>query len=88
MQRSERSRPGIADKTAEKVFPAAQGYEMPAEWERHEATWLAWPHNPEHWDDLSEVERIYDRMVCVIAESEIVDTVGDQIERLEDVVEA
>jgi agmatine deiminase len=22
---------------------------MPAEWERHEATWLAWPHNPEDW---------------------------------------
>jgi agmatine deiminase len=22
---------------------------MPAEWERHEATWLAWPHNSEDW---------------------------------------
>lgn len=22
---------------------------MPAEWEPHEATWLAWPHNPETW---------------------------------------
>jgi agmatine deiminase len=22
---------------------------MPAEWDRHEATWLAWPHNPEDW---------------------------------------
>ena len=22
---------------------------MPAEWEPHEATWLAWPHNPEDW---------------------------------------
>jgi agmatine deiminase len=29
--------------------PAALGYRMPAEWERHEATWLAWPHNPEDW---------------------------------------
>lgn len=25
------------------------GYRMPAEWERHDATWLAWPHNPEDW---------------------------------------
>ena len=25
------------------------GYRMPAEWEPHEATWLAWPHNPETW---------------------------------------
>jgi len=22
---------------------------MPAEWELHESTWLAWPHNPEDW---------------------------------------
>ena len=29
--------------------PRAQGYRMPAEWEPHEATWLAWPHNPEDW---------------------------------------
>lgn len=24
-------------------------YKMPAEWEPHEATWLAWPHNHETW---------------------------------------
>jgi len=29
--------------------PRELGYLMPAEWERHEATWLAWPHNPEDW---------------------------------------
>src|SRR5438045_9366003 len=23
--------------------PAEMGYRMPAEWERHEATWLSWP---------------------------------------------
>lgn len=22
---------------------------MPAEWEKHSATWVAWPHNPEDW---------------------------------------
>ena len=26
--------------------PAFLGFSMPAEWETHEATWLAWPHNP------------------------------------------
>ena len=25
--------------------PASQGYRMPAEWEPHSATWIAWPHN-------------------------------------------
>src|SRR6476619_2477140 len=25
------------------------GYRMPAEWEPHEATWLAWPHEKSDW---------------------------------------
>ena len=29
--------------------PRQLGYRMPAEWDRHAATWLAWPHNPEDW---------------------------------------
>jgi agmatine deiminase len=29
--------------------PRELGYRMPAEWECHEATWLAWPHNPDDW---------------------------------------
>ncbi|MFZ0394328.1 MAG: agmatine deiminase family protein [Terracidiphilus sp.] len=29
--------------------PRELGYRMPAEWEPHLATWLAWPHNPEDW---------------------------------------
>jgi len=29
--------------------PAALGYRMPAEWEPHAATWIAWPHNKSDW---------------------------------------
>ena len=29
--------------------PATLGYRMPAEWEPHEGTWIAWPHNREDW---------------------------------------
>jgi agmatine deiminase len=29
--------------------PKELGYRMLAEWEPHDATWLAWPHNPEDW---------------------------------------
>jgi agmatine deiminase len=31
------------------ITPASQGYAMPAEWEKHEATWLAWPHHGPDW---------------------------------------
>lgn len=29
--------------------PARAGWRMPSEWQRHEATWLAWPHNADDW---------------------------------------
>lgn len=35
--------------------PADEGLAMPAEWERHEATWLAWPHNAADWPGKFEV---------------------------------
>jgi len=31
------------------LAPFALGYRMPAEWEPHAATWLAWPHEPSDW---------------------------------------
>ena len=52
---------------------SARGFRMPAEWEPHEATWLAWPHERSDWPGkfapvpwvygevarhLSEVERV------------------------------
>src|SRR5450432_4885946 len=30
-------------------IPHQLGFRMPAEWEPHEATWIAWPHNREDW---------------------------------------
>ena len=29
--------------------PASLGYRMPAEWEPHRATWIAWPHRQDDW---------------------------------------
>lgn len=31
------------------ALPAELGYRMPAEWEPHEATWIAWPHHRADW---------------------------------------
>lgn len=33
----------------EELTPRALGYRMPAEWERHQGTWIAWPHNQDDW---------------------------------------
>lgn len=53
--------------------PKEQGYYMPAEWARHEATWLTYPKNPDSWP--GKIETIYPSyhlFVKVLAESEVV----------------
>ncbi len=53
--------------------PAALGYIMPAEWEKHEATWLGWPHNPTDWPDkLDTIRWVYGEMVRKISIGETV----------------
>ena len=44
---------------------------MPAEFERHTATWMAWPKRREIWGDcLSEVKEYYARLAHIIARFE------------------
>lgn len=44
---------------------------MPAEWEKHEATWLAWPQNEETWPGkVREVEEVYFQMILALAQGE------------------
>ena len=46
---------------------------MPAEWERHEATFLGWPHNPTDWPDKQDTIRwVYGEMVRKISSGELV----------------
>jgi len=46
---------------------------MPAEWARHEATWLGWPHNPTDWPDKVDTIRwVYGEMVRRISAGELV----------------
>ncbi len=59
--------------TAAESTPAALGFSMPAEWERHEAIWLGWPHNGNDWPGkLKTIEWVYGEMVRKIAPGEIV----------------
>ena len=51
--------------------PRALGYRMPAEWEQHEATWLAWPHNPEDWPGkFASIPWLYAEIVRLLAARE------------------
>ena len=51
--------------------PAALGFRMPAEWERHEATWLGWPHNPTDWPDkLDTIRWVYGEIVRKVSPGE------------------
>ncbi len=53
--------------------PRELGYAMPAEWERHDALWLAWPYDPTTFPDRVElVESVYAQILEAIHESEIV----------------
>jgi agmatine deiminase len=53
--------------------PAALGYRMPAEWQRHDATWLSWPKDAETWPDrVPQVEQIFLRMIAALTPHETV----------------
>jgi len=44
--------------------PAALGYRLPAEWEPHAATWLAWPHERSDWPGkLAAIPWVYAEVV-------------------------
>jgi len=62
--------------TRAKFFPAAQGYRMPAEWEPHESTWLAWPHLRGDWPGKFEpIPWVYAEIIRNLARYERVDLI-------------
>ena len=48
---------------------------MPAEWEEHEAIWLAWPHDPDTFPEMEKAEEVYVNIISAIHESEDVNLV-------------
>src|SRR4051794_16889334 len=52
-------------------LPASLGYRMPAEWEPHEATWLAWPHQRDDWPGkFGPIPWVYTEIVRWLSRSE------------------
>jgi len=63
-----------------KSFPAAQGYRMPAEWEPHESTWLAWPHLRSDWPGKFEpIPWVYAEIIRNLARHERVDLIVSNV---------
>ncbi len=52
---------------------------MPAEWEKHDATWLAWPKDPDTFPKgiIGDVEAIYIKMIEALAKGEKVNVLVD-----------
>jgi agmatine deiminase len=51
--------------------PAALGFRMPAEWESHEATWIAWPHERSDWPGkFAAIPWIYGEIVRHLSQVE------------------
>jgi len=44
-----------SEKTTMQDTPREHGYRMPAEWDTHAATWIAWPHNATDWPGKFQV---------------------------------
>ncbi|MHB8654157.1 MAG: agmatine deiminase family protein [Terriglobia bacterium] len=51
--------------------PAALGFSLPAEWDPHEATWLAWPHNWSDWPGkFASIPWVFGEIVRKITQGE------------------
>src|SRR5256885_787234 len=61
--------------------PAQLGYRMPAEWQRHRATWLSWPKDPETWPNrVPQVQEIFLQMMAALTPYESVNLLVDDEE--------
>lgn len=57
---------------------------MPAEWEPHRATWIAWPHAEDDWPDkFATIDWVYAEIVRLLAKSEQVEIICRDHEQLE-----
>jgi agmatine deiminase len=55
------------------TVPAELGFQMPAEWAPHEATWLGWPHEASDWPGkMPSIRWVYGEMIRKLAVGETV----------------
>jgi agmatine deiminase len=68
--------------------PAELGFRHPAEWEPHESTWIAWPHEKDDWPGkFGPVPWVFADIVQRLSRSERVDLIVPGRKRVDDVAE-
>jgi len=66
--------------TPNTTVPSELGYRMPAEWERHTATWIAWPHFKGDWPGKFEpIPWVYAEIIRSLAQHERVELIVDNM---------
>jgi agmatine deiminase len=64
-------------------------HRFPAEWEKHEATWIGWPHNKEDWPGkFAPIVWVYCEIVKKISEGEIVRIIVESNEHKKKAIKA
>ena len=57
--------------------PTDHGYAWVAEWEKHEATWISWPHNELTWPGrFHTIPSVTEELVRTISQVETVHVLG------------
>ncbi|QEM08825.1 agmatine/peptidylarginine deiminase [Mucilaginibacter rubeus] len=55
------------------LTPASQGFSFPAEWAKHTATWLSWPHKEASWPGkIDTIYAPYIEFIKVVTQGELV----------------
>ncbi len=68
------ARPAAISRAGESGQLASSRYMMPAEWEPHDATWIAWPHHEPDWPGkLGAIPWVYAEIVRVLHTNERVE---------------
>jgi agmatine deiminase len=62
------------------ALPGQNGWRMPAEWEPHQATWIAWPKNKADWPGrFAPIPWVYAEIVRLLCQAEMVHILVDDL---------
>ena len=83
-----KTEPSGSENRIDEMTPAQLGYRLPAEWEPHESTWIAWPHQKEDWPGkFGPIPWVFADIVRHLSKSEMVDLIVPSRKKRDEVAE-